>query len=574
MSDELKQYRTTDGPLPERYRLWPLYGAGFENLGRDGEPIDVPLPAYGPDELLIRHDACGVCFSDFKVVRAGQEHPRIYRDMASDPVVLGHEVTLTVVGVGENLRDQYEVGDRFIVQADIYVDGVGYSYGYEIQGGMSQYSVIDQRVLDGDAGSYLIPVRAESGYAETALIEPWTCVLTAYRLSYRTRLKPGGTTWIIGSDAEDERPYTISEGFDDVSHPDRLVLTNVPDNFARWLHLRAEALDVDVVEAPQGAHQEGRLPVDEVDDIVLLGADPALVEAASPNLAKFGVLAIIAEEPLPRKVAVDVGRIHYNRWLYVGGQEPDVARAYADVPARSSLQPGGRAWFVGAGGPMGRLHVQRAVETGDGPTTILCTARTNQRLPTVEAIYRDDAEAKGIRFVCASLEDDDYDQTLEELGRAMFDDVIVLAPSSKAIEEAAEYLAPGGVVNIFAGVKRGTKAHLDLSGIYLEDKRFIGHSGLTTENMRSALEQVESGEFSPNRLVAAVGSLEAFPDGLQAVQEGVFSGKAVIFPHIKELPLTSLSELRERLPSVHAKLRHGREWTREAEEEFLRLMLA
>jgi threonine dehydrogenase-like Zn-dependent dehydrogenase len=575
MSDNLNEFRRADAPLPERYRLWPLYGGGFENLGRDGEPIEVPMPAYGPDELLIRHDACGVCFSDFKVVRAGQGHPRIYRDMKADPVVLGHEVALTVVGVGEHLSDQYGVGDRFIVQADIYVDGVGYAYGYEIQGGQSQYSVIGQRVLDGDAGNYLIPVRAATGYAETALIEPWTCVLTAYRLDYRTRLKSGGTTWIIGADRRDERPYTISEGFEDASHPDCLLLTNVPEHFARWLRTRAEALGVEIVTVPSTS--DTLLPplaVDEVDDVVLLGAEPELIEAASPSLAKFGVFAIIADEPLPRQVAVDVGRVHYNRWLYVGGQEPDIARAYADTPARASLKPGGRAWFVGAGGPMGRLHVQRAIEIPGSPATILCTARTNQRLPTVEAIYRDDAEAKDIRFVCTSLEDEDYDRTVGELGREAFDDIVVLAPSPSAIEEAAEYLAPGGVMNIFAGVKRGTKVRLDLSDVYLKDKRFIGHSGLTTENMRIALEQVESGEFSPNRLVAAVGSLEAFPEGLRAVKDGDFSGKVVIYPHVKALPLTPLPDLEERLPSVYAKLRNGREWTREAEEEFLRLMLA
>ena len=53
--------------------------------------IERPLPSYGPDELLVRHDATGICFSDIKVIRAGQNHPRIYRDMSKEPVVLGHE---------------------------------------------------------------------------------------------------------------------------------------------------------------------------------------------------------------------------------------------------------------------------------------------------------------------------------------------------------------------------------------------------------------------------------------------------------------------------------------------------
>jgi threonine dehydrogenase-like Zn-dependent dehydrogenase len=171
------------------------------------------------------------------------------------------------------------------------------------------------------------------------------------------------------------------------------------------------------------------------------------------------------------------------------------------------------------------------------------------------------------------LADSAYRQTVEEVGRMGFDDIVVLAPSPDAIAEAAEKLAPGGVMNVFAGVKRGTMVNLDLSAVYQENVRFIGHSGLTTASMRIALRQVESGEFSPNRLVAAVGSLAAVPDGLRAVRDGVFSGKVVIFPHIHNLPLTPLPDLKDILPSVYAKLKDGCEWTREAEEEFLRLML-
>ena len=77
MSDKLNNYRRGVDPLPANYRLWPLYGAGLENMGREGKPIETSMPAYGPDELLIRHDACGLCFSDIKVIAQGQNHPRI-----------------------------------------------------------------------------------------------------------------------------------------------------------------------------------------------------------------------------------------------------------------------------------------------------------------------------------------------------------------------------------------------------------------------------------------------------------------------------------------------------------------
>src|SRR5512136_549997 len=136
MTDKLSDYQHVQGHLPKQNRLWPLYGAGLENMGDNGQPIEVSMPLFGPDELLVRHDACGLCFSDIKVIKAGQSHPRIYRNMQENPVVLGHEVALTVVGVGENLKGQYKVGDRFIIQADIYAKGVNLAYGYETQGGL------------------------------------------------------------------------------------------------------------------------------------------------------------------------------------------------------------------------------------------------------------------------------------------------------------------------------------------------------------------------------------------------------------------------------------------------------
>src|SRR5512143_699222 len=98
MADKLTEYRRADAPLPARNHILPLYGVGLENLGQDGKPIEVPMPEYGPDQLLVRHDACGLCFSDIKVIKQGEKHPRIYRkDLRKDPVVLGHEVSMTVV---------------------------------------------------------------------------------------------------------------------------------------------------------------------------------------------------------------------------------------------------------------------------------------------------------------------------------------------------------------------------------------------------------------------------------------------------------------------------------------------
>lgn len=572
-ADKVAKYRQARGSLPDRNRLWPLYGAGFDNLGRDGRPIEAPMPAFGPDELLVRHDACGLCFSDIKVIKLGQEHPRIYRDMRANPVTLGHEVCMTVVGVGEKLRGQYRVGSRFIVQADIFIGGVGYAYGYEIQGGLSQYGVIDRRILNGDDGNYLIPVRPETGYAESALTEPWACVIAAYGLTYRTGLKPGGTAWIIGTKGQaggTKGRYTISAGFDQASHPDRVLATDLPSDFAGWLQERAASLGVEVVEADD----LNAPPVTPADDIVLLGADPDVIEVVSPHLADHGVVAIIADRPMPRPVAVDVGRIHYNRWVYVGGQGPDIARAYQDTPVRAALRPGGRAWFVGAGGPMGRMHVQRALQSADPPGTIVCSDVSDLRLDDLRDSFAAEAAARGIHFVCLNpASKEAYKSAMDAFKEQGLDDIVVLAPIPAVIAEAATCLASKGVMNIFAGVARGTVASLDLSDTYLRDARVIGQSASTIDDLRLTLSQAETGRLSPNRSVAAVGSLDAARDGLEAVLDTAFAGKVVIYPQIKEMPLTALPDLKDTLPTVYARLKDGREWTVEAEEEFLRLML-
>jgi D-arabinose 1-dehydrogenase-like Zn-dependent alcohol dehydrogenase len=576
MSDRLAKYRSADAPLPEKNRIWPLYGAGFENLGLEGQPIEVPMPEPGPDELLVRHDACGLCFSDIKVIKQGQSHTRIFKDMKTDPVVLGHEVSMTVVKVGANLEEQYQVGQRFIIQADIYKDGVNYAYGYMIQGGLSEYAIIDQRILNGDHGNYLIPVQPGTGYAESALTEPWACVIAAYGLSYRTELKPGGTTWLIGT-PKAQTMYEISSGFDADTHPARVILTDVPTEFAAWIRERANKLGIEVIE------RDGLL-LDEygsicdvapeaIDDILILGADADAIEAASPMLAMHGIVCIMGQEPLPRTVGVDVGRVHYHRWTYVGSTGTDIATAYSAHPVRSSLKPGGRALFVGAGGPMGRMHVQRAIQLEDGPSVVVSTDISDLRLQDVTETFGPEAAASGVELVTLNpMNKEGYAEGMARFSDPGFDDIVVLAPVAAVISEASTYLAPGGVMNVFAGVLRGTMAQIDLSRVYLDDIRIIGHTASSIDDLKLMLYQAENNLLAPNRSVAAIGSLEAARDGLEALQNAVYPGKVVIFPNVKPMPVTALPELEESMPTVYAKLKDGRGWTVEAENEFLRLM--
>ncbi len=552
--------------------IWPLYGAGFEKLGREGKPLRVPVPQYGPEELLVRHDAVGLCFSDIKVIRLGPDHPRLTgRNMEQEPVVLGHEVAMTVVGVGERLRKRYHVGDRFIIQADIYYRGQGMAYGYVLQGGLSQYAIIGKEILRGDEGCYLLPVKPETGYAEAALTEPWACVEAAYNIRYREGLKDGGVAWFLGC-GDAKSSYHLSQGLDKSSHPRRIVATNLPDPLANFLCQRAEILGIEWVALDDSAEVTDWSPF---DDIIVLGAtEPTMVEEAAKHLAKGGILNVVAPR-LEGKVRLDIGRLHYDHITFIGTEGIDIAAAYQ--PIRSKLLPGGLAWILGAAGPMGHMHVQRAIELEGGPRKIVATNLRSPRILELKRKFGEAARRRGMELICLTEErigsEAYYERLWEESDEQGFDDIVVLAPSAEAIERAVDYLAPGGVMNIFAGLPRGTEVAMDVNAIAIQGIRFIGSSGSTIADLRRMLALTESGALSPNRSVAAVAGMEGALDGLRAVAEGRFPGKVVVFPQIASLPLTPLPELRKLLPNVYAKLGKGEVWTKEAEEELLATLL-
>ena len=69
--------------------------------GREPEIVEVPVPAPGPGELLLRVDAVGLCHSDLHVVDSAGRLP------FSLPFTLGHEVAGTVAGVGAGVSPDW-----------------------------------------------------------------------------------------------------------------------------------------------------------------------------------------------------------------------------------------------------------------------------------------------------------------------------------------------------------------------------------------------------------------------------------------------------------------------------------
>jgi L-sorbose 1-phosphate reductase len=105
VEDRFAAYQAVPARLPSETLGWNVYGKGIEAVGRDGRPEPVPVGRPTADQLLVRVDAVGLCFSDVKLIRLGGDHPKLYgRDLSREPTRLGHEAAVTILEVGSTPR--------------------------------------------------------------------------------------------------------------------------------------------------------------------------------------------------------------------------------------------------------------------------------------------------------------------------------------------------------------------------------------------------------------------------------------------------------------------------------------
>ncbi len=167
--------------------------AGVYYNNKDVRVEEVPKPKIGPNELLVKVWASGICGSDV------MEWYRIKRA----PRVLGHEIAGEIVEKGEDITD-YKIGDRVFVSHHVPCDECYYcKKGYQTvcdtlhstnfdPGGFAQFIRVPE--INVKKGTYLLP--DEVSYEEGTFIEPLGCVVRGQRFAH---IKPEDTVVIIGS---------------------------------------------------------------------------------------------------------------------------------------------------------------------------------------------------------------------------------------------------------------------------------------------------------------------------------------------------------------------------------------
>jgi L-iditol 2-dehydrogenase len=144
---------------------------------------EIPTPAIGPGEILIRVEACGICHTDLK---------KIEHNLLEPPRVYGHETAGVIAAVGAGVT-QYQPGDRVVAfhhipclncfycarklyaQCPVY-KRVGITAGFEpAGGGFAQYV----RVMDWIVERGIERIPDGVSFERATLVEPLNTCLKA-----------------------------------------------------------------------------------------------------------------------------------------------------------------------------------------------------------------------------------------------------------------------------------------------------------------------------------------------------------------------------------------------------------
>jgi 2-desacetyl-2-hydroxyethyl bacteriochlorophyllide A dehydrogenase len=156
---------------------------------------EMDIPAIGPEDVLIRSRAVGICGSDVELYQ-GTRPTGFYRY----PIVPGHEWAGEIVAVGERVHTLLP-GDKVVVEGFLSCgicrncrNGLtnlceaGYDeIGFTRSGGMAEYVSVLARLV------HILP--AGASFEEAALLEPVSVVAHAF---LRAQPQPGSSVVVIG----------------------------------------------------------------------------------------------------------------------------------------------------------------------------------------------------------------------------------------------------------------------------------------------------------------------------------------------------------------------------------------
>jgi threonine dehydrogenase-like Zn-dependent dehydrogenase len=507
----------------------PKQQRAIQLVGREKLVINERKPVFapGPHQILGRVEVCGLCFSDLKLLKQFSGHarksevkagvdPSALREMpqyvpGEKPTVPGHETVIRIVRVGHKVT-RHKVGERYLVQTDYRWLPTAHSasaFGYNFEGALQEYTLLDERVITApDGESMLIPAPEDLSASAIALCEPWACVEDAYVETQRCTLKARGRCLVVG------------DGQVDAPKATRVA----PD----------------------------ALPTGDFDDVIYFGSDPAVVERLFANVATNGLFIICqCGGRFGRPVVSPVGRVHYGGIRIIGTTGRHVAEALAAIPATAEIRANDKINIVGAAGPMGTMHVIRDLCQGVSGVTVFAGDLSDERLAKLKRLAEPLAQKNKLTLRA-------YNPVTTHLTEP-FNYIVLMAPVPALVAQAVKDAAPRAIINVFAGIPANVTGEIDLDTYVEKQCYFIGTSGSTLDDMKVVLQKVANRQLDTNLSVAAVSGLDGAIDGIHAVEKNTLPGKIIVYPSVKGMKLTPITEIIG-----------DRQWDAEAEQNLLR----
>ncbi|AEV30354.1 theronine dehydrogenase-like Zn-dependent dehydrogenase [Sphaerochaeta pleomorpha str. Grapes] len=310
------------------------------------------LPPIKEDEILAKVITNSICMSDHKAAEQGASHKRVPDDVATNPIILGHEFCGEIVEVGKKWAGKFKSGSRFSIQPALNYQGTldapGYSFRYI--GGDATYIVIPHQVMELDC---LLPYEGDAFFLGS-LAEPVSCIVGTFHAMYHTNagsyvhemgIVEGGNLAIIAGVG----PMGLGS-IDYALHAERkpglLVVTDIDD---------ARLARASQLYSPQEAAKNGvKLvylntkniadPVSALkdltggkgyDDVMVMAPVRPLVEQADAILAQDGCLNFFAgPNKSDFKAELNFYDVHYSSHHIVGtsgGNTDDMRESLAKM---------------------------------------------------------------------------------------------------------------------------------------------------------------------------------------------------------------------------------------------------
>jgi threonine dehydrogenase-like Zn-dependent dehydrogenase len=467
------------------------------------------------------------------------------------PAVPGHEAAVRVAAVGPGV-ERFKRGQRYLVETDyrwLKNPNSNASFGYNFEGALQEYVLMDERVITSPEGdSMLIPVSEGLSASAVALVEPWACVEDAYASRERQGLKQDGRMLVVG-DAE-VTGDVFGDLFNRCGRPAQIT----------WVSsFRAPAGLGDVAHK---AKNMSELADACYEDVIYFGSQASSVESLFAKVAARGLVNIVlCGGRFDRDVLTPVGRVHYGGIRVVGTVGADPAESMKYIPQTGEVRAGDKINVIGAGGPMGTMHVIRNICQGVEGISVFAGDVDKNRLAGLTKTAEPLAKKNRVGYKPYN--------TLKEKVADAFDYTVLMVPEPELVAASVENAAVGGIINIFAGIPATVSAETDLNAYIEKQLYFIGTSGSVLEDMKRVLAKVESGNLATDVSVAAVCGLDGASDGIRAIENRAIDGKIIVYPACKGLKLTELAKLKEEMPEVAEYLSDGT-WNKKAEEALLK----